>query len=218
MKFLKIRNSDEKIQVCNIFCVGKNYMAHIKEMNSEIPEEPVIFMKPASTLIFNEGPVHYPDHTENLHYEAELVLLIGKTIKNASLEEADDAIIGYATGLDMTLRDVQKKLKNKGLPWTLAKCFDDSAVLSDVILKKEYQLKEDENISLYQNGELKQRASLSLMINKIAEVVKFLSERITLHKGDLIYTGTPAGVGAVKKGDKLIVKIDNLPDLKTEII
>ena len=218
MKKLRIKNSDEQIQARNIFCVGKNYLAHIEEMNSEIPEEPVIFTKPSSTLIFNEDPVHYPDHTENLHYEGELVLLIGETIKNASHKEAADAIIGYAVGLDMTLRDLQKKFKDKSLPWTLAKSFDDSAVLSDVVLKKDYHLREDEDLTLYVNGEIKQKASLSLMINKPAEVVKFLSDRITLHKGDLIFTGTPAGVGAVKKGDKIFVRIDNLPELKTKII
>lgn len=218
MKNLKIRNSEEKIQVGNIFCVGKNYIAHIEEMNSEIPDEPVIFTKPASTLIFDGDPIHYPNHTADLHYEGELVLVVGETLKNANLEEAENAIIGYGVGLDMTLRDLQKKFKEKGNPWTLSKSFDDSAVLSDIILKKDIDFNGDEVLSLYVNGEIKQEASLSLMVFKPADVVKFLSERITLHKGDLIFTGTPSGVGSVTKGDKLFVRIENLPELKTEII
>lgn len=218
MKILKLKNSTEEIEVGNIFCVGKNYLAHIEEMNSKIPEEPVIFTKPVSTLRFNNEKIKYPNHTENLHFEAELVLLIGKTLSNASEQEAEEAIIGYGAGLDMTKRDVQKKLKDKGLPWTLAKCFDDSAVLSEIILKSDYKLSGEENLSLYLNEELKQNSSISRMIFKPSEVVKFLSERITLHKGDLIYTGTPSGVGTVVKGDKMVVKIDNLPELETEVI
>ncbi|MFA8342111.1 MAG: fumarylacetoacetate hydrolase family protein [Rhodothermaceae bacterium] len=218
MRFLKLQNSNEKISIGNIFCIGKNYLAHIEEMDSKIPEEPVMFTKPASTLRFSGEDIKYPCHTENLHYEGELVLVIGKTLCSGTLEEAEDAIFGYGVGLDMTKRDVQKKLKEKGLPWTFAKSFDDSAVLSEIILKSDYKLTGEENLSLYLNEEMKQNSSVSRMIFKPAEVVKYISERITLHKGDLIFTGTPSGVGSVSKGDKLTVKVDNLPVLETKII
>jgi len=218
MKFLKIQNSSGKITAGNIFCVGKNYVAHIEEMNSKILEEPVIFTKLTSSLRFGNQYIKYPTHTDSLHYEGELVLVIGKKISNATEQEAEEAITGYGVGLDMTKRDIQKNLKEKGLPWTLSKNFDDSVVVSEIILKSDYKLNGDENLSLYLNGKIKQNSPISRMIFKSAFVVKYISERITLNKGDLIFTGTPSGVGAVSKGDRLLVKVDNLPVLETKII
>lgn len=218
MKQVRLKNSDKEFTVNNIFCVGKNYLDHAKEMGGEVPEVPMIFSKPATTLIYDNDTITHPEHSEEMHHEVELVLLIGKQIKNVSKEEAEDAIIGYAVGLDMTLRDLQRKYKNAGHPWTLAKGFDNSAVVSEFISKDEYQISGEEEIIMLKNGKVQQKSTLDKMIFKPVEIVKFLSDRITLHPGDLIYTGTPEGVSRVERGDILISKITNISQLKNQII
>jgi 5-carboxymethyl-2-hydroxymuconate isomerase len=124
MKFAHVKNSENKIPVGKIICVGRNYAEHAKELNNEIPEYPIIFLKPASVLINSGEKIIYPDYSDKMHHEVELVLLIGENVKNADDVTAENAIAGYAVGLDMTLRDIQNELKKKGQPWTLAKCFD----------------------------------------------------------------------------------------------
>jgi 5-carboxymethyl-2-hydroxymuconate isomerase len=218
MKEILIKNSSKKIQVGKIVCVGRNYVAHAKELGNEVPKFPIIFLKPASNLIFDEEEIIHPTYSNEMHHEVELVLLIGHTIKNANDEEAKDAIYGYAVGLDMTLRDLQSNLKAKGQPWTLAKCFDTSAVVSDFILSSEYKLKGNEEIKLHVNNELQQSSSLDKMIFSSIEIVKFISSRMTLEKGDLIYSGTPAGVGKVVKGDKITCRISDIGSLSNKVI
>ena len=217
MKNLTLKNSNEKIQLNNIICVGRNYAAHAEELGNEVPEFPLIFLKPTSALIYSGDNISMPEYSNELHHEIELVLLIGTTIKNAGLTEAENAIIGYAVGLDMTLRDLQSKLKEKGHPWTLAKGFDTSAVVSDFVLKKDYLLNNTESISLKVNNELRQDSNLSLMLFKPAEIVKYLSSKMTLSKGDIIFTGTPKGVGKVEKGEELFGTIENVGDVFTQI-
>ena len=145
-----------------------------------------------------------------MHHEVELVLLIGKTVKNATKTEAEDAIIGYGVGLDMTLRDIQNELKKKGHPWTIAKCFDTSAVVSDFVLKSDYKLTLDEEISLSVNGQIRQKEKLNKMLFSPVEIVEYISSLMTLEEGDLVFTGTPAGVGKVEVGDKLVGEIKNV--------
>ena len=140
MKTARIKDSKEESSIGKIVCVGRNYAEHAKELGNEIPDKPVLFLKPASALIYSGGQIIYPDYGNELHHEVELVLLIGETVKNANKTQSEKAIIGYGVGLDMTLRDVQNELKKKGNPWTLAKCFDTSAAISDFVLKKNYQL------------------------------------------------------------------------------
>jgi len=217
MKNLTLKNSNEKIQLNNIICVGRNYAAHAEELGNEVPEFPLIFLKPTSALIYSGDNINMPEYSNELHHEIELVLLIGTTIKNAGLTEAENAIIGYAVGLDMTLRDLQSKLKEKGHPWTLAKGFDTSAVVSDFVLKKDYLLNNNESISLKVNNELRQDSNLSLMLFKPAEIVKYLSSKMTLSKGDIIFTGTPKGVGKVEKGEELFGTIENVGEVVTQI-
>lgn len=217
MKYLKVKNSDEKIEIGKIVCVGRNYAKHAEELGNEIPEFPLIFLKPASVLISDKENIVRPKDSGELHYEVELVLLIGETIKNANDEGAENAIVGYAVGLDMTLRDVQSELKKKGHPWTLGKVFDTSAVISDVILKQEYQLKGNEEIQLSVNGEGKQNSTLDFMLFNSIDIVKYLSTKFTLEKGDLIYTGTPEGVGVVQEGDEIIASISNIGELKLKV-
>lgn len=217
MKYLKFKNGTEQIPIGKIVCVGRNYAEHAKELGNEIPEFPLIFLKPASNVIFSGENVIHPDHSNNLHYEIELVIYIDKDVKNANDESAEDAIGGYTVGLDMTLRDLQFELKKKGEPWTLAKCFDTAAVLSDVVLKSDYKLKCNENISLSVNGVVKQNSDLSKMIFSPVEIVKYISSKMKLEKGDLIFTGTPEGVGRVVPGDLIEGLIQNIGTITTKI-
>ncbi|MBL1212240.1 MAG: fumarylacetoacetate hydrolase family protein [Ignavibacteriae bacterium] len=218
MKKIQFKNSSQTETVGKIVCVGRNYAEHAEELGNEIPEFPLIFLKPASSLIFNGDNIIHPSYSDEMHNEVELVLLIGSDIKNADDESAENAIAAYTVGLDMTLRDIQSKSKSKGHPWTLAKCFDTSAVVSDFKLKSEYKLTGDEKIKLSVNGIQKQHASLFQMIFSPAELVKYISARMTLEKGDLIFTGTPAGVGKVNRGDILTAEIENIASLENKII
>ncbi len=218
MKKLKISNSSEEYFCGKIVCVGRNYVEHAKELGNELPVFPLIFLKPASSIIYSGDNVEHPPFAQNLHYEAELVLLIGEDVSKVDKDKADKAIVGYTVGLDMTARDVQNNLSKKGHPWTLAKCFDTSAVLSDFILRKDYELTYDETITLKVNGEVKQNSQLNKMIFKPAEIVSYISGIMKLEKGDLIFTGTPAGVGKVIQGDKIEAEIESIAKLETTVI
>jgi acylpyruvate hydrolase len=217
MKYLKFKNSSETVQVGKLVCVGRNYAAHAKELGNDIPEFPIIFLKPASNIIFSGEQVIHPVYSNNLHHEAELVLYIGEDVKNAGDVEAENAIQGYTIGLDMTLRDLQNQFREKGDPWTLSKCFDTAAVLTDVVLKKDYKLRGDERIKLSVNGKVRQNASISDMIFPPVEIVRYISARMTLEKGDLIFTGTPEGVGRVIPGDLIEASLENIGEIRTEI-
>jgi 5-carboxymethyl-2-hydroxymuconate isomerase len=217
MKTIKIKNSTNEINIGKIICVGRNYVEHAKELGNEVPEKPVVFLKPASAVIYSGDEIKYPPFSEEMHHEVELVLLIGNKIKDASLENAEKAITGYGVGLDMTLRDVQSKLKSKGHPWTIAKCFDTSAVLSEFVLKDDHNLTLDEEIFLTVNDEERQRDKLNKMILNPAELVQYLSSLMTLDEGDLIFTGTPKGVGKVEKGDVIKAGIEGVAELMVQV-
>lgn len=217
MKYLKFKNHSEQVPIGKLVCVGRNYAAHAKELGNDIPEFPIIFLKPASNVIFSGELIVHPSYSNELHHEVELVLYIGEPVKNANNEQAENAIQGYTVGLDMTLRDLQNEFRKKGEPWTLAKCFDTAAVLSDVVLKKDYSLRGDENISLSVNGITKQNTSIKNMIFSPVEIVKYISSRMTLEKGDLLFTGTPEGVSKVVPGDKIEAEIENIGKIKTQI-
>jgi acylpyruvate hydrolase len=161
MKQIKIKNSSQSYPIGKIVCVGRNYAEHAKELGNEVPEKPVIFLKPVSAVIFSGGKIVHPSFSADMHYETELVLLIGETIKEAGEKEAEDAIIAYGVGLDMTLRDIQTELKKKGHPWTIAKGFDTSAVLSDFISKKDHNVTLKEEITLKVNDTERQREKLN---------------------------------------------------------
>jgi acylpyruvate hydrolase len=218
MKTVIIINSVQEFTVGKIVCIGRNYAEHAKELGNEVPEKPVVFLKPASALIHSREKIILPTFSKDMHHEVELVLLIGKTVKDANKTEADGAIIGYGVGLDMTLRDIQNELKKKGHPWTIAKCFDTSAVVSDFVLKSDCKLTLDEEISLSVNGQIRQKEKLNKMLFKPAEIVEYISSLMTLEEGDLIFTGTPAGVGKVEVGDRLLGEIQNVGKLETIVI
>lgn len=218
MKYLKVSNSDEKILCGKLVCVGRNYAAHARELGNEVSEFPILFLKTSTCIIPSGGNVIHPDYSNELHYETELVLYISKTVKNADDKQAEDAIGGYAVGFDMTLRDLQNQFRKEGNPWTLAKVFDTSAVLSDIVLKKDYSLKGNEKIYLFVNGKERQNSTLDKMLFSPVELIKYISTKMTLEEGDLIFTGTPEGVGKVVPGDELKGGIDGVGTLIARII
>lgn len=217
MKTIKLKNSNTEIQIGKIVCVGRNYVEHIQELGNEQHDKPVIFLKTTSSVIYSGDKIIYPSFSTDMHHETELVLLIGSTVKNANESEAQKAITGYAVGLDMTLRDIQNDLKKKGHPWTIAKCFDTSTVLSDFISSDDYKLTVDETITLKVNGEIRQNDQLNKMIFNPVQIVKYISSLMTLEAGDLIFTGTPKGVGKVNSGDVLEAEIENIGSLGCEV-
>ncbi len=214
MKTIKIKNSNKEITIGKIVCVGRNYAEHVHELGNVIHEKPVVFLKTVSSIIYSGDSIVYPTFSNEMHHETELVLLIGENIKNADLESAEKAISGYGIGLDMTLRDVQSDLKKKGHPWTIAKCFDTSTVLSEFVEKSSHKLNLDETITLKINGEYRQKDQLKKMLHKPAEVVQYISSLMKLEPGDLIFTGTPKGVSKVEKGDKLEAELEGLVKLE----
>lgn len=218
MRTIKIKNSNKEFEIGKIVCVGRNYVEHAHELGNEVPERPVIFLKPTSAVIYSGDEIKYPSFSNEMHHEVELVLMISKNIKDANLDEAEKAIAAYGVGLDLTLRDLQSKLKQKGHPWTIAKCFDTSAVFSDFIMKEDYKLTLNEEIFLSVNSEERQRDKLNKMIFKPAEIVQYISSLMTLERGDLIYTGTPKGVGSLSKGDKIIAGIEGIAELTAKVV
>jgi 2-keto-4-pentenoate hydratase/2-oxohepta-3-ene-1,7-dioic acid hydratase in catechol pathway len=201
-----------------IICIGRNYVAHAAELGNEVPTEPVIFMKPASSLVHNNNFVQYPNFTTDLHYECEIVLQICKEGKNIAKENALQYFDKYTLGIDFTARDVQQKLKDKGLPWEKAKAFDQSAVIGYWVNISDEQKQQVHYFSFEQNNKMVQLGDTSLMIFDFATIITEVSKYFTINIGDIIYTGTPAGVGACTKNDKLIGKLNNQVVLNTSIV
>ncbi len=214
-----IHNSADRFPVRRIFCVGRNYAAHAREMGHDPDREaPFYFTKPADAVVDNGAQVPYPPKTENLHYEAELVVAIGKECTNATLENALDHVFGYAAGNDLTRRDLQSQSKQKGRPWDTGKAFDHSAPCAPIHLATDADDIEKARIWLTVNGDIKQDSNTNKLIWSVPEVIVNLSGLFTLKPGDLIYTGTPEGVGPVVKGDVIHVGIDGLTELETKIV
>jgi len=201
-----------------IFAIGRNYAEHIQELNNERPDEPVIFSKPDTALIRNNAPFYYPDFSKDIHYEAELVLRISKEGKNIQDKFASKYYDAIGVGIDFTARDLQQKAKEKGLPWDIAKGFNGSAPVSDKFLTvNTFADLKNINFSMKLNGELKQQGNTSLMLFGFDYIVSYLSKFFTLRTGDLIFTGTPKGVGPVKVGDTLTAYIENEKLLEFEV-
>lgn len=219
MKTINILNTSKKIKPNNIFCVGLNYSNHIKEMNSlfKKSEYPVIFLKPNSAIINNNETIIIPDLSNEVNYETELVIIIKKDCYNIEKEKAYEYILGYSIGIDVTLRDIQKKAKENGHPWALSKGFYTSAPISDIVLKENISNIQNIDFCLYVNEELKQKGNTNDMLFKIDELISYLSKYFSLKKGDLIFTGTPEGVGLIKKGDKLKAILNNSVELNINV-
>ncbi len=185
-----------------IICIGRNYTEHAKELNNEVPEQPVVFMKPPSALLINNKPFYYPDFSQDIHFELEIVLRICKNGRHVQPEFAPDYYDQVALGIDFTARDLQAECKKKGLPWEIAKGFDGSAVLSDFVPLGKLNRNAIE-FKLRKNNELVQHGNTADMLFSFEDIIVYVSKFFKLQMGDLIYTGTPAGVGPVQIGDKL---------------
>ncbi len=220
---IPVAGSDLHYQVRRIYCVGRNYAAHSREMGSDPTREPPFFFQKPSDAIQNVpiGTVAdhpYPSLTNNYHYEVELVCALKSGGKNIPLEKALDHVYGYTVGLDMTRRDLQNAMKKEGKPWEIGKSFDHAAVLGPLHRVREVGHLPKGNISLAVNGVIKQQSDLDQMIWTVAEQISKLSEAFELMAGDIIYAGTPENVGPTVRGDVLLCKIDGLPDMSIKIV
>ena len=192
-----------------IICIGRNYAAHIEELKNEKPGQPVVFLKPDTALLKGGAPFFYPDFSTNIHHEIELVLKISKEGKYIQPQFAHRYFDEIGLGIDFTARDLQDQCKAKGLPWEIAKAFNGSAPIGDFKSVTEFSDLKNIDFHLEINGEVKQKGNTSLMLFDFATIISYVSQFFTLKKGDLIYTGTPAGVGPVHTGDQLIGFIGN---------
>jgi 2-keto-4-pentenoate hydratase/2-oxohepta-3-ene-1,7-dioic acid hydratase in catechol pathway len=202
----------------NIYCIGRNYIEHAKELNNPVPSSPVVFLKPTSSISYNNESLIIPAKSKRVDHEVEIVVVIGLEGKNIEPDQADKHISHIGIGLDFTARDLQDEAKAKALPWTIAKGFDTFAGLSDFVSydRSKVDLK-NLNFNLTVNGEIKQSGNTQNMIFDIAYLVSYLSSIFTLVPGDIIFTGTPKGVGILKAGDKMEATLENLTSLKLTV-
>ncbi|SFC26939.1 2-keto-4-pentenoate hydratase/2-oxohepta-3-ene-1,7-dioic acid hydratase (catechol pathway) [Flexibacter flexilis DSM 6793] len=191
-----------------IFAIGRNYADHVKELNNERPESPVVFMKPDTALLRENAPFYYPDFSQDVHHEVEIVLKVCKEGKHIDEKFAHKYYDELAIGIDFTARDLQQKLKEKGLPWEIAKGFNGSAPVSNFVPVSQFTDLQNINFSLNVNGQLRQQGNTQMMMYRFDYIVSYLSKFFTLKKGDLIFTGTPAGVAPVQIGDRLEAAIE----------
>lgn len=213
-----VDGSDDRLPVRRIFCVGRNYAAHAREMGKDPDRDPPFFFtKPADAVVDSGETVAYPPETENFHYEAELVAVIGKAGKNIAEEDSLSHVWGYAVGNDLTRRDLQLVAREQGRPWDWGKAFDRSAVIGPVFPVEKVGHPDKGSIKLTVNGEVKQDADLNELIWSVPEIISILSHSIALEPGDLIMTGTPAGVGPMVEGDVCVVEIEGLGKIETPI-
>ncbi len=201
-----------------IFCVGRNYVAHTKELGNDVPDEPVIFMKPETALFSSSSKLKYPSFTKDLHYEAELVIHISKAGKNILVEESSSYYDKITVGIDFTARDLQSQLKSKGLPWEKAKAFDNSAIVGNwVDLQTGTDLK-NIHFTLEKNNNVVQNGDTQFMLFSIEQVIANISTYFSLQPGDLLFTGTPEGVGPCARGDNLVGFLEGNQVFSIEII
>lgn len=186
-----------------IIAIGRNYSAHAKELNNEVPTKPIIFLKPDTAVLKDNKPFYLPDFSSDIHYELEVVLKICKVGKHIAEKFAANYYDEIGLGIDFTARDIQAEHKAKGLPWELAKAFDHSAVVSDFLPKSDFANMNDLHFELQVNKETRQKGHTANLLFSFNSIIAFVSQYITLKKGDLIFTGTPDGVGQVKQGDQL---------------
>jgi len=214
--------SDAAFPVHRIYCVGRNYVDHAKEMGHTGREAPFFFMKPADAILpvaaGATGELPYPAHTQDFQHEMELVVAIGKGGSHISVDSAMDHVWGYALGLDMTRRDLQGEAKKLGRPWDTGKAFEHSAPIGPITPAAQAGDIGKAAISLHVNGQVRQHSTIDMLIWNVAETIADLSKYFTLQPGDLIYSGTPAGVAAVQRGDELVGSISGLGELRVKVV
>ncbi|HEX7821948.1 MAG TPA: fumarylacetoacetate hydrolase family protein [Sphingobium sp.] len=214
-----VKGREGGVAIHRIFCVGRNYSDHAREMGADPTREaPFFFMKPADALVRSGASIAYPPGTERFEYEMELAVVIGKAVHAVSVDEANSAVFGYAAGLDMTRRDLQLQAREKGRPWELGKSFENSAVISDIMPRELLAGEPLGSISLTLNGKTKQSSTIADMIWSVPEIIANLSQYYVLRPGDLIFTGTPAGVGATVPGDVLEGEIAEIGIVSAHIV
>jgi len=202
-----------------VVCVGRNYAEHAKELDNPIPSEPLLFIKPASAVVPLEDGFAIPQDRGGVHYEAEIAVLIGKPLSTRpDDEEIRDAISGFGVALDLTLRDVQARLKDKGHPWEIAKAFDGACPLSPFVPGDAVEDLADIGVRLTLNGELRQDGNSRDMLTPILALIRYISGHFSLQPGDVVLTGTPAGVGSLASGDQLVIELPELCRFETRVL
>jgi 2-keto-4-pentenoate hydratase/2-oxohepta-3-ene-1,7-dioic acid hydratase in catechol pathway len=217
MATVTLSGAPDPIAVGKILCIGRNYAEHAREMRSDVPAQPVVFIKPATTLLADGGVIVRPPFARELHHEVELVVLIGRGGKDIPRASALDHVGGYGIGLDMTLRDVQAEAKKKGLPWSVAKGFDTSAPVSAFVPPSHIPDPHALVLRLAVNGVERQRGCTGDMLFPVDLLVSYLSSVFTLERGDLVFTGTPEGVGPVEPGDRLEAALEGIATLNVGV-
>ena len=215
---LPFRDGFYELRPSKIICLGRNYAEHAKELGHEVPKEPVIFLKPPSSLIGPNGAIILPRKSKRVDHEVELAVIIGKRGRRIPRERAMDYVLGYTILMDITARDLQWEAKRRGLPWTVSKGFDTFAPVGPRVVDKRELDVSDLELGLKVNGELRQLARTSEMIFKIPEIIEYVSGIMTLEPGDIIATGTPAGVGPLRHGDKVEAWIEGIGKLQEDVL
>lgn len=217
MALIRFAGSGRTMQAGKLVCLGRNYIEHAKEMKAEVPSTPVLFLKPSSALLDDGGVIRIPSISNDVHHEVEMVVLIGRGGSDIPAGRAMEHVGGYAVGLDMTLRDVQSEAKKKGLPWSVAKGFDTSAPLSAFVPPDAVPDPHTLGISLQVNGTVRQESNTRNMIFRVETMIAHISSIFTLEPGDLIFTGTPEGVGPVVPGDMLTAQLEGVGSLTVTV-
>lgn len=205
--------TDRSFTIGKIVCLARNYSEHARELGNETPSAPVLFMKPASSVVGDGQPVRIPVYSDECHYEVELAVLIGRRARNVTVQDAMSCVAGYGVAIDMTLRDVQNGLKAKGLPWEIAKGFDTACPLSEFVAIDAVRDPHELSLKLQVNGQVRQDGRTSDMIHRLPQIISHISGIFTLEPGDVILTGTPAGVGRVVAGDVMQAEIPHIASL-----
>lgn len=217
MHSVRLLGTPKTFRVGKIVCLGRNYSEHIRELGNEVPDQPVLFIKPATSIIGDGEAVVIPGYSSDCHHEVELAVLIGKWGKNIPEDEAMEHVAGYGVAIDLTLRDVQSELKKKGLPWEIAKGFDTACPLSDFVPAAQVGNPHNLRLSLQVNGMTRQDGSTAQMMRRIETIIHYMSTIFTLEEGDIILTGTPAGVGKVTAGDRMTADIESVGRLEVSV-
>jgi len=217
MSRVSIKGQESSVTVGKIVCIGRNFAEHARELGNAVPDSPILFMKPASCIVPDGGTVVIPDYTNECHHEVELAVLIGTRGAKIPAEQALEHVAGYAVAIDLTLRDVQNTLKEKGHPWEMAKAFATSCPLSDFVTAEAVPDIGNLSLKLAVNGELRQNGTSADMMRSVAEVIAVMSDYFPLEAGDILLTGTPAGVSQVVSGDRMEATIPGVGTLSVTV-
>jgi len=217
MHQVQLKNTNETYTVGKIVCLGQNYLDHIRELGSKIPDRAVIFCKPPCSLLADGGVIEIPEYSNDCHHELELALLIGKTGKNIVEKDALSYLAGYGVALDLTLRDIQSEQKSRGLPWEIAKGFDTSCPISAFTPADKIADPNNLELRLKVNGEIRQQGNTNQMMRTVEKIIAEISTFYTLEAGDIILTGTPAGVSRITSGDRLEGDIEQIGSLQVSV-